>query len=440
MVEGTKPVILKHPPSAGTGMGGREEIRNPLRFFLWLTQTYGDIVQYRSSLEPAYLINHPDYIRHVLQANGQNYNKDTFLNKYILESLTGQGLLTSENPLWREQRRLIQPAFHRHSLPVFAQLMQQAVGRTLARLGAAADEARPINIAAEMMHLTLDIVTESLFGFDITEQAAEIGEAMNTMTTIGKPRHRKVRAAIDLLDGIVYDIINDRRRHPERHSDDLLTMLLDARYDDGSPMPDRQVRDEVMSLLVAGHETTANTLSWTWYLLDQNPDVVVQLEAEIDSVLDGRIPDVADFPRLVYTDKVIQEALRLYPSAWSLSRRALGDDEIGGYYIPAQSIIAMSPYTMHRHPAFWDEPERFDPERFTPERIAARPRFAYFPFGGGARQCIGNNFAIMESLIIIPAIAGCYRLRRVSAEPVEEHALVTLRPRDGIQVFVERRH
>lgn len=433
----TTPIALKHPPSAGTG--GREEIRNPLRFFMWLTQTYGDIVQYRSSVEPAYLINHPDYVRHVLQTHGQNYNKDTFLNKYILESLTGQGLLTSENPLWREQRRLIQPAFHKQSLPKFAELMRQAVSRALDRLDAAADAGQPINIAAEMMRLTLDIVTEALFSFDITGQADEIGEAMDTMTTIGKPRHRKVREAIDLLDRIVYAIIDERREHPQRERDDLLNMLLDARYEDGTPMPVKQVRDEVMALLVAGHETTANTLSWTWYLLDQNPDAVAQLEAEIDPALGRRVPDVMDFQRLPYTEKVVQEAMRLYPSAWSISRRALGDDEIGGYFIPAQSIVAMSPYTMHRHPAFWDEPERFDPERFAPEKVAARPRYAYFPFGGGARQCIGNNFALMESMIIIPAIAGRFRLRRVSAEPVEEHALVTLRPKGGIRVHVDRR-
>lgn len=437
MINETTSTTLQHPPSAGTG--GREEIRNPLHFFMWLTQTYGDIVQYRSSVEPAYLINHPDYIRHVLQTNGQNYNKDTFLNKYMLESLVGQGLLTSENPLWREQRRLIQPAFHKQSLPKFAELMGQAVSRTVDRLDEAAAARQPINIAAEMMRLTLDIVTEALFSFDITGRADEIGEAMDTMAVIGKPRHRKVRAAIDLLDKIVYDIIEERREHPQRERDDLLDMLLTARYDDGSPMPVKQVRDEVMSLLVAGHETTANTLSWTWYLLAQNPDAVAELEAEIDTVLAGRVPNVSDFSRLPYTEKVIQEAMRLYPSAWSISRRALGDDEIGGFFIPANSIVAMSPYTMHRHPGFWDEPERFNPERFAPEKVAARPRFAYFPFGGGARQCIGNNFAIMESMIIIPAIAGRFRLRRVSAERVEGHALVTLRPKGGIAVHVERR-
>ena len=437
MINETTSVPLKHPPSAGAG--GREEIRNPLRFFLWLTQTYGDIVQYRSSVEPAYLINHPDYIRHVLQTNGQNYNKDTFLYKYMLESLTGQGLLTSENPLWREQRRLIQPAFHKQSLPKFAELMRQAVSRTVDRLDEAATARQPVNIAAEMMRLTLDIVTESLFSFDITGQADEIGEAMDTMAVIGKPRHRKVRAAIELLDEIVYAIINQRLEHPQRERDDLLNMLLDARYDDGSPMPIKQVRDEVMALLVAGHETTANTLSWGWYLLDQNPDAVAELEAEIDAVSAGGVPNVSDFSRLSYTEKVIQEVMRLYPSAWSISRRALGDDEIDGFFIPTNSIVAMSPYTMHRHPGFWDEPERFDPERFAPEKVAARPRFAYFPFGGGARQCIGNNFALMESMIIIPAIAGRFRLRRVSIEPVEEHALVTLRPKNGIAVHVERR-
>jgi cytochrome P450 len=427
----------RHPPSAGTG--GREEIRNPLHFFLWLTRTYGDIVQYRSSVEPAYLINHPDYIRHVLQSNGHNYNKDTFLNKYMLESLTGQGLLTSENPLWREQRRLIQPAFHRRSLPKFAGLMADATGRTVERLERATDEGQPVDIAREMMRLTLDIVTQALFGYDITGRAGEVGEAMDTMVSIGKPRHRKVREAIELLDQIVYAIIDERRLHPDQERDDLLTMLLTARYDDGSAMPDRQVRDEVMSLLVAGHETTANTLSWTWYLLTQNPAAVEQLEAELDRVLGGRAPALEDFPQLIYTDQVIQEAMRLYPSAWSISRRALDDDEIGGYFIPARAIVAMSPYTMHRHPDFWPDPERFDPERFTPEQVAARPRFAYFPFGGGARQCIGNYFALMESMIIIPTIAQRFRMRCVSGEWVEEHALVTLRPRHGIHVTLQRR-
>ena len=437
MMESVAISLRKHPPSAGTV--GREAIRNPLRFFLWLTHTYGDIVQYRSSLEPAYLVNHPEFIRHVLQSNAQNYNKDTFLNKYMLESLTGQGLLTSENPLWRKQRHLIQPAFHRQSLPRFATSMHRAVRRTIGQLDMAAAEDRPVDIAVEMMRPTLEIVTEALFGYDISGRADEIGVAMDTMVTIGKPRHRKVLEAIELLDRTVYAIIDVRRQHPERERDDLLAMLLSARYEDGSAMPDKQVRDEIMSLLVAGHETTANTLTWTWYLLGLNPHVVERLEQEIDSVVGDRLPDAEDFPKLAYTDKVFHEAMRLYPSAWSISRRALGDDEIGGYFIPAGSIVAMSPYTMHRHPDFWDDPERFDPERFAPEAEAGRHRFAYFPFGGGARQCIGNHFAMMESAIIIPAIARRYRFHRLSDEPVEGHALVTLRPIGGLPVRLEPR-
>lgn len=428
---------LKNPPSAGTS--GRDEVKNPVRFFLWLTQTYGDIVQYRSSVEPAYLINHPDYIQHVLLNNGQNYNKNTFLNKYLLESVAGQGLLTSENPLWRKQRHLIQPAFHRRSLPKFAGLMQVAANKSLRRLDCVAAEGGVVDMVKEMMRLTLDIVTQALFSFDISDRAEIVGEAMDTMVTIGKPRHRKVREAIDTLDQIVFGIIDDRRRHPDPSKDDLLAMLLNARYEDGSAMDDHQIRDEVMTLLVAGHETTANTLSWTWYLLAQHPEVVETLESELDAVLGGRTPGIEDFPHLPYTEKVVQEAMRLYPSAWSLSRRALGDDEIGGYFIPKDAIVAMSPYTMHRHPDFWSEPEKFDPERFAPEQVAARPRFAYFPFGGGARQCIGNHFAMMESMIIIPTIAQCYRLRLVPDHPVEEHALVTLRPRYGILTRLERR-
>jgi cytochrome P450 len=315
--------------------------------------------------------------------------------------------------------------------------MTDATCRSIDRLRAT-PPGETVDIAREMMRLTLDIVTSALFGYDITGRADEVGQAMDTMVTIGKPRHRKVKEAIDLVDSIVYAIIDDRRAHPQRERDDLLTMLLNARYDDGTAMPDKLVRDEVMTLLIAGHETTANTLGWTWYLLAQNPEVVERLEAEADT-LRGAAPTVEDLPRLVYTDRVMQEAMRLYPSAWSISRRALSDDEIGGYHIPAGSIVAMSPYTTHRHPAFWPDPERFDPERFTPERVAVRPRFAYFPFGGGARQCIGNYFAQMESLIIIPTIVQHFRLHPRWTEPIEGHALVTLRARGGVPVALERR-
>lgn len=418
----------------------RDAVRDPLKFFMWLTQEYGDIVQYRSSLEPAYLINRPDYIQHVLLSNGANYNKDTFLNKHLIEAVAGQGLLTSENPLWRKQRQVIQPSFHRRSLGRFEATMQACTQQTLDRLDVVAAGGEPVDISAEMTRLTLDIVTQSLFSTAIADKADSIGAAIDTMVSIGKPKHRKVQEAISYLDGVVVDLINARIRQETEPPDDLLTTLLTVEYPDGSHMPLQQVRDEVMDLLIAGHETTANTLSWNWYLLAQHSDVMARLQAEADGVLDGRLPGMADDMRLGYAHMVIQESMRLYPSAWSISRRALGDDEIGGYHIPAQAIVAMSPYVIHRHPDYWPEPERFLPERFDPQLEESRPHFAYLPFGGGARQCIGRYFALAESKVIVPALAQRYTMTLQPDHLVVPHALVTLRPRDGIYMTIGRRN
>jgi cytochrome P450 len=428
--------LLAPPVASGVG---REAVRDPLRFFVWLTQTYGDIVQYRSSLEPAYLINHPEFIQHVLLSNATNYNKDTFLNKHLIESVAGQGLLTSENPLWRQQRQVIQPAFHRRSLDRFEDVMQTATGQAVDRLEGHAREGEAVDISDEMVRVTLDIVTRSLFSSDIRAEAEAIGQAMDTMVSIGKPKHRLVQEAISYLDRLVVGLIETRMALTDAPPDDLLTTLLTVTYPDGSHMPLQQVRDEVMALMIAGHETTANTLSWSWYLLGQHPEVMAQMQAELDRELGGRLPTMSDADRLPYTTMVIQEAMRLYPSAWSISRRALGEDAIGGYHIPANAIVAMSPYTMHRHPDYWPEPERFRPERFEPAQIAARPHFAYFPFGGGARQCIGRHFAMAESLIVMATVAQRYHLELVPDHPVEPHALVTLRPRHGILMHVRPR-
>ena len=236
-----------------------------------------------------------------------------------------------------------------------------------------------------------------------------------------------------VLDDIVFDLIRQRRAQPHKEQFDLLDMLIQARYKESNKqMEDQQIRDEVMSLLIAGHETTANTLSWLWYLLAQHPDVVTKIEDELAVVLNGRSPTPADFPNLHYCDKVIKESMRLYPSAWSISRHALADDEIGGYHIPAGAIVALSPYTLHRHLEFWPEPDTFDPERFTPEQEAARHRYAYIPFGAGSRKCIGDQFALMESIIIMPLLLQRFSLKLVPEHPIEEHALVTLRPKQGI--------
>ncbi len=297
--------------------GARDLVRAPHRFFLQLTREYGDIVQYRSTPEPAFLLNHPDFVKHVLVSNGRNYTKETHLNKYMLQALTGQGLLTSENPLWRKQRRLIQPFFHRNYLANFVDLMVDATNETLARIDAHAAQNEPFDIANEMMTLTLNIVSRALFGYDIDQQTDRVGDAVNTLIEIAKPKRRRFQETLQVLDEIVYSFIKQRRQRPHGQQRDLLDMLIQVRYEDsGETMDDLQIRDEVMSLLIAGHETTANTLGWLWYLLAQHPDVVDKIEAEMDLVLNGRSPTIADFPQLEYSNKVIKESMRLYPSAW----------------------------------------------------------------------------------------------------------------------------
>lgn len=426
------------PPSFSSST--RDLLHTPHLFFLKLTQDYGDVVQYRAAPEPAYLLNHPDFARHVLVQNGRYYSKDTHLNKYMLQALTGAGLLTSENPLWRRQRRLMQPAFHQRHLVTFGDLITQATATMLERWWTYACEGTAFDVAHEMMQLTLEIVTGALFSYDVRLQADAIGTAVSTLINNPKPRRRIFQQSLQVLDEIVYGIINQRRAQPEEGRYDLLDMLLQARYEDtGDGMADKQIRDEVMSLLVAGHETTANTLSWLWYLLGQHIEVVAKMETEIDGVLNGRFPTPPDIAHLCYTNQVVKESMRLYPSAWSISRRALINDLIGGYHIPAQSVVAISPYTLHRHPAFWPNPEQFDPDRFTPEQEAARHRYAYLPFGAGMRKCIGDQFALMESMMIVPMVLQRYRLSLVPDHPVEGHALITLRPRYGIHITIQPR-
>lgn len=411
----------------------RDLVRTPHRFFLQLTRDYGDIVQYRAAPEPAFLVNHPDFVKHVLVSNGRNYNKETYLNKYMLQAVIGQGLLTSENPLWRKQRRLIQPFFHRNYLVNFADLMVEATNQMLAKVEVYAATNTPFDIAHEMMGLTLNIVSRALFGYNIDAYTEQIAEAANTLIAIGKPKRPLFQAKVKVLDDIVFGLIRKRREQPHQEQFDLLDMLMQARYEDSNEqMGDQQIRDEVLSLLIAGHETTANTLSWMWYVLAQNPDVVAKIEAELTEVVNGRYPSLDDFSSLHYCDQVIKESMRLYPAAWSISRNALGDDEIGGYHIPAGAIVALSPYTLHRHPDFWSDPEKFDPERFTPEQEAGRHRYAYIPFGAGLRKCIGEQFAMMESIIIMPMLLQRFRLSLVPEHPIIEDALITLRPQNGI--------
>ena len=412
---------------------------------------YGPICHYRILKWPVYFVSHPDYIKHVLQDNHRNYGKNTFAYR-MLQLTLGKGLVTSDGDFWLRQRRLAQPAFHRQRIEGFATIMTQATLDMLDRWGSYTDSDHGFDLAQELTRLTLRIAGETLFDIDLTDDADDVGHALSlglAETTarlsrplslplsIPTPKNRRFLTARRALDSVVYDIIAERRR-TQADKGDLLSMLMLAEDEEtGERMTDQQLRDEVMTMMLAGHETTANALIWTWYLLAQHPDVEAKLAAELDAVLGGRVPTIADLPNLSYTLKVVQESMRLYPPLYSFSRSATQDDEIGGYHVPAGATVSMSPYAMHRHPDYWDDPERFDPERFSAEAVSARHRFVYIPFAAGPRQCIGNTFALTEVQLVLATVAQRYRLRLVPHHPVEAIAAITLRPRNGVRVTLQ---
>jgi cytochrome P450 len=425
--------------------------RDPLGFTMSMFQRYGNVVAVRFLIWPTYMIFHPHDVKHVLQENHLNYSKDTYLI-HFLRPLLGQGLFTNDGQSWLHQRRLMQPAFHRKQLATFGALMTDATGSMLEHWQDAATRDQPLDVSTEMMRLTLRVVGQALFSIDLSNEADTVGQAFTALMTpftdyiynplpplgFPTPRNLRIQQSIRTLDGVVQDIITERRQGD--HKGDLLSMLLLARDEEtGEGMNDRQVRDEVMTLLLAGHETTSNALSWTWYLLSQHPDAESRLHTELEQVLGGRIPAVEDLPRLPYTRMVLEEALRLYPPAVGFNRKALAEDEVGGYVVPANTLIWLSPYTTHRHPDFWENPEVFDPERFSPERSAGRPHFAHFPFGGGPRLCIGSNFAMMEAQLILATIAQRYQLRLLPGHQVEPQVLLTMRPRNGLPMTLLER-
>jgi len=424
--------------------------RDPIAFLTTLRDQYGDIARVPLGPETLYLFSDPELVREVFVTNHRNFHKGRGLERAKI--LLGDGLLTSEDEFHLRQRRLAQPAFHRQRIAAY--------GATMAAYAAARRDrwrdGTTIDAHREMMALTLAIVGKTLFDADVEHEAAEIGEALATtfesfnfgfflpfgalLDRLPLPATLRFRKARARLDATVYRLIEERRRSSADRGD-LLSMLLLAQdtEGDGSRMTDLQLRDEAMTIFLAGHETTANALTWTWYLLSQHAEVEARLHAEIDSALGGRAASLDDMSALPYTRMVLAESMRLYPPAWIVGRRAMGPFQANGYTIPARSIVLMSQYTMHHDARWFPDPERFDPERFAPDRQADRPKFAYFPFGGGPRVCIGEQFAWMEGVILLATIAQRWRFRLVPGHPVAMQPIITLRPKYGMRMLVEAR-
>ena len=414
-----------------------------------MAREYGDLPYFRLGPNHVFLVNHPDLVREILVTNQANFTKSRALQRARI--LLGEGLLTSEGQFHLRQRRLVQPAFHRERLAAYAAVMSEYGVRLRDRWRAGAT----VDVSSEMMRLTLAVVGKALFSADVEAEAPEIGDALTTVLKMFRmlmmpfseyieklplPSLRRFDKARARLDQTIYGLIQQRRRSGE-DAGDLLSMLLLAHDEeaDGSGMTDTQVRDEALTLFLAGHETTANALTWTWYLLSQNPECETRLHQEIDTVLQGRAPEMSDLPQLRYTEMVFAEAMRLYPPAWAIGRMAKAPFELGGTKIAAKSICIVSPYVMQRDPRWFPDPERYDPERWTAEAREARPKFSYFPFGGGARVCIGERFAWMEGVILIAAIAQKWKLRLAAGQRVEPLPLITLRTKYGMRMMVEAR-
>jgi len=438
------------PPNLLRSLFGAMQ-QNPLDYFTAMAQKYGDVSGMRIGKFRSLFINHPDLIEDVLVNNARKYHKGRILqaNKYLF----GEGLLTSEGDFWLRQRRLSQPAFHRARVGAYAATMAEYAEQMAATWRSGEER----DIHEEMMQLALRIVGKTLFDAEVTRDAKEVGETLDLLLHLAAnfgrtilvplwlptPRNIRAKLGIKRLEKVIYRIIAERRASgPDGmgvDTGDLLSILLQAQDEDGTHMNDRQLRDETITLFLAGHETTANTLSWTWMLLAQNPAVEKKFHDELDGVLGGRAPTVDDLPKLAYLNHVLTESLRLYPTAWGMARLAAEEHEIAGYPMHVGYGVAFAQWVVHRDARWFDAPLEFRPERWENGLAKQLPRFAYFPFGGGPRQCIGNTFALMEASVVLATIGRKYRFALVPGHKVTPLASITLRPRDGIRVRLEER-
>jgi cytochrome P450 len=417
---------------------------NPILLFQHLAAKYGDIAHYKVGWNHIVFLNHPDYIREILVVQNDNFIKERTVRRSKM--LLGEGMITSEGAEHRTQRQVAQPAFHRQRIPEYAATMVREAARTC---GTWRDgETRDISI--EMMHLTLNIVAETLFATDLGDQVQELADAINRIMGLYNflvvlpaaewlvharpPGLAAFVRARKRIDAVVYRMIEAHRREKSDRGS-LLDLML-AASPDRSAESEKSLRDQVITIFLAGYETVANALAWTWYLLSENPECEGRFHEEIDRELQGRFPGYDDLPRLRYVEMVLAEAMRLYPPAWAMGRYAQRDFTLGEFVLPAKTTVLMSQFVLHRDPRFFPDPLRFDPERFTREGKARRAKFAYFPFGSGARQCVGESFAWLEGVLLLATLGQKWKLTLVPGHPVEPQPLITLRPKYGMKMAV----
>jgi len=420
---------------------------NPILLFQHLAEKYGDIAHYKIGWNHIVFLNHPDYIREVLVVQNDNFIKERTVRRSKM--LLGEGMITSEGATHRMQRQVAQPAFHRQRIPEYAAATVREAART--RENWRNGETRDISI--EMMHLTLNIVSETLFATDLRHEVNELADAINRimglynflvmlpaaewLVHVRPPGLAAFVRARKRIDGVVYRMIEAHRREKSDRGS-LLDLMLTASSDEGSES-EKSLRDQVITIFLAGYETVANALAWTWYLLSENPECERRFHEEIDRELCGRLPGYDDLPRLRYVEMVFAEAMRLYPPAWAMGRYARHDFQLGEFFLPAKTTVLTSQFVLHRDARFFPDPLRFDPERFTPEAKARRAKFTYFPFGAGARQCIGESLAWMEGALLLATLGQKWKLKLVPDHPVEPQPLITLRPKYGMKMVVQER-
>lgn len=425
-------------------------MRDPVGFLEVNMEKYDGAYRLGSIFKKVAVIDKPEYVKHILQDNNKNYTKS--FGYEVLGLLLGNGLLTSEGDFWRKQRRLAQPAFHRDKLALLVDTMVSCTEDLCKEMDK--HEGKEVDLSKQMMSVTLNIVAKAMFSSDIKDLVQTVGHEIDVANELAvarinnpfklpvwvpTPGNLKEQRSIKVLDDIMIGIIERRRASGEKH-DDLLQMLMDVQDEDtGEQMTDRQLRDECMTIFLAGHETTALALSWGWYVLDQNPKELEKLFNEVDTVLEGRTPTLSDLPNLPYTKMLVDEILRMYPPAWVIGRRPIEDDVVGDHLIKADTNILMPVYHIQHNKEIWGDPEVLRPERFSKEEMKDKHRYAYFPFGGGPRLCIGNNFALMEMQLIIAMLAQRYRFKLRENYKPELDPLITLRAKGGMPMTVTRR-